>query len=476
MKQKFLAFVCAAIGSAGLLMMSTPAVAQANSCGSGAAVVVAGTNATRDSSGRPTGGITGAAQRYSERGYHVTYVDYPTDLWPLGAISYDDDVRLGKIATERAVSTYQSRCPGMPVVILGYSQGARIAGDVLSDAGNGRNAGGVRTEGLSGELYSDPRRGGRGGSTGVENALIGLIPGITLAGPRSGGFGNVPVREVCVAGDGVCDVPDPLLDPVGAADGFLGYFVKHGYYPARMRRVPATGSWPGMSCIAQGATQDCLVKQPSSASLEATRISQQFGLPPKLAHDVATGWVDHRAPLVLSPVPLAEFRPLVGGRPDSHSGDLSVRLSAMAAGVVGVDAQRTWGTRNELTLNVAAGVGMVPTAPILDDLLPQARVVDIDVKVPLPDTRMAPSIALNPSRLMGASAPIGAIAEEQRVTAPPTTRVQIVAPHEVADSTLAPTPDWVTPQTPSLLGTSVQHNVKFGAGAIDQGDSRAFDS
>ena len=130
--------------------------AHAKGCGNGGVVIVAGTQAPRNAQGLPTGGVTGIGARYKARGYDVQYVDYPTQLAPLGTIPYDDDVALGEAATRRAVESYQRRCPGRPVTIAGYSQGARIAGDVLSDAANGRSR--IDPHGLSGELYSDPRR------------------------------------------------------------------------------------------------------------------------------------------------------------------------------------------------------------------------------------------------------------------------------------------------------------------------------
>lgn len=196
------------LATASLALGSPDAAAAASdSCGEGGAVVVAGTMAPRNADGVPTGGVTGIGKRYSDDGYRVTYVDYPTHLWPVGVIPYDTDVALGRAATEQAVRSYQSRCPGKPVVVSGYSQGARIAGDVLSDVGNGRSAG-IDAEGLSGSCIRSATRRSRGWS-GVENSLLTFMPGMTMSGPRDGGFGAIPVKQVCAEGDGVCDVPDP---------------------------------------------------------------------------------------------------------------------------------------------------------------------------------------------------------------------------------------------------------------------------
>ncbi|MFT3662343.1 MAG: PE-PPE domain-containing protein [Gordonia sp. (in: high G+C Gram-positive bacteria)] len=251
-----------AIGMAATLVVGLAAPtahAGPSSCGSGGAVIVAGTMAPRNAEGLPTGGVTGIATRYRARGYNVQYVDYPTHLWPLGETPYDEDVAIGKAATENAVAGYQRRCPGRPVVIAGYSQGARIAGDVLAEAGAGTNRR-VSAAGLSGELYSDPRRDGPATGRGIENSLFSPLPGLTMSGPRPGGFGGVPVTQYCLRGDPICDLPAlNLLGPITASDRLLGYFVKHDYYPARMSApVSDHRTWecdPEVS----GRTRDCVV-------------------------------------------------------------------------------------------------------------------------------------------------------------------------------------------------------------------------
>ncbi|SDU53398.1 PE-PPE domain-containing protein [Gordonia westfalica] len=266
------------------------------SCGAGAVVIAAGTN---DPEGRHLVGVT---QRYTglgpngqpdpnsqyagDAGYKVIYADYPTTLWPLGAAGYDDSVAQGNAATKSAIAGYQSRCSGRPVVVAGYSQGARVAGDVLADIGSGAPVEVVATDengdpilddegnpvtvvidpdGVSGELYSDPRRAGDKTGRGIELSLIGVIPGLTMSGPRGAtgtdsGFGELEGRvvSVCIEGDPICDLPDPIYDPIGAIDGLLGYQVKHFLYPFAMYRDP-TSQWATrpVSCNAAGTV--CMV-------------------------------------------------------------------------------------------------------------------------------------------------------------------------------------------------------------------------
>lgn len=262
----------------------------------GAVVVVGGTN---DPDAK---GLVGVTQRYTGVGpdgkpdtadddtrykgvddegnpkdYEIIYADYPTTLWPLGAAGYDDSVSQGEAATRSAVASYQSSCgSGKPVVVTGYSQGARVAGDVLSQIGqadaNNKKVQGVlvdkdgnyineagervaepvyvdiEADQISGELYSDPRQAGNKEGRGIELSLIGVIPGLTMQGSRGtddedSGFGTLDgrVTSVCVDGDPICDLPDPLYDPIGAIDGLLGYFTKHGLYPYQMFRDPDLG-------------------------------------------------------------------------------------------------------------------------------------------------------------------------------------------------------------------------------------------
>lgn len=135
---------------------------------------------------------------------------------------------------------------------------------MLHEAGTGRARRGISAEGLSGELYSDPRREGNDDGRGIENVLVGLIPGLTMSGPRPGGFGRVPVTQYCLEGDPICDLPSPVRRPVSALDGVLGYFTKHGYYPARMR-TPVHDDRVWDCTPAAGQTADCLVAAPPAS-------------------------------------------------------------------------------------------------------------------------------------------------------------------------------------------------------------------
>src|SRR5699024_9891217 len=70
--------------------------------------------------------------------YEHILVEYPATLWPLGAIGYDADGQTGHDVAVTEIQRYRADCPEAPIEVVGWSQGARIAGDVLSDIGNDR--------------------------------------------------------------------------------------------------------------------------------------------------------------------------------------------------------------------------------------------------------------------------------------------------------------------------------------------------
>ncbi|MBF6328581.1 cutinase family protein [Nocardia transvalensis] len=161
--------------------------------------------------------------------YTVPYVaqfSNPIALPPDGQQSYNNSRSEG---TKRAVDELTSmhkQCPLTTYVIAGFSQGAVIAGDVAAQIGAGK--GPVPADKVLGvTVIADGRRDhgpGQGiviGSdtpgVGAEVALRGLsVPGITMTGPRPGGFGTLADRTftICAPGDLICDAPPKALNPV----------------------------------------------------------------------------------------------------------------------------------------------------------------------------------------------------------------------------------------------------------------------
>lgn len=142
---------------------------------------------------------------------------------PLSAdnqMSYNDSRAEGTRATVRAMAEMNERCPLTSYVVVGFSQGAVIAGDVAGDIGNGR--GPVDEDLVLGvTLVADGRRQDAVGidvpptpaGQGVE-VMLQELPmlsgmGLTMTGPRPGGFGDLDQRtnEICARGDLICAAP-----------------------------------------------------------------------------------------------------------------------------------------------------------------------------------------------------------------------------------------------------------------------------
>ncbi len=143
-------------------------------------------------------------------------------------VDYDVSRRNGTDATRTAMAQMSRRCPLTDYLIVGFSQGAVIGGDIAGDIGNGR--GPVAADRVLGvTLISDGRRDpgvGRavdpkpeGEGEGAEITLHGVpfIPsGMTMTGGRVGGFGALADRtfEICAEGDLICAAPAEAFDPL----------------------------------------------------------------------------------------------------------------------------------------------------------------------------------------------------------------------------------------------------------------------
>lgn len=139
-----------------------------------------------------------------------------------------------KRAAGKIIST-NKRCPLTRYVIMGFSQGAVIAGDLASAIGNGRgvlpaaDADLVLGVGLiaDGRREADQQRdiGPNPAGVGAEVSLSGmgtLVPGISMTGPRNGGFGSLEDRvvSICAPGDLICDAPT-VANPLGAVSQLM---------------------------------------------------------------------------------------------------------------------------------------------------------------------------------------------------------------------------------------------------------------
>lgn len=143
-----------------------------------------------------------------------------------GQMTYNDSRAEGTRATVQAITDMNAKCPLTSYVIVGFSQGAVIAGDVASDIGNGRGpvdedlvlgvtllADGRREQGVGNMIPPSPPGEGAEITLHEVPVLSGL--GLTMTGPRPGGFGalNDRTNEICAEGDLICAAPKEAFSP-----------------------------------------------------------------------------------------------------------------------------------------------------------------------------------------------------------------------------------------------------------------------
>ncbi|BBX64074.1 cutinase [Mycobacterium saskatchewanense] len=135
-------------------------------------------------------------------------------------MSYNESRAEGTRATVQAMTDMNTKCPLTSYVLMGFSQGAVIAGDIASDIGNGRGpvdddlvlgvtliADGRRQQGVGNDIGPNPPGEGAEVTLHEIPMLSGL--GLTMTGARPGGFGalNGKTNEICAPGDLICAAP-----------------------------------------------------------------------------------------------------------------------------------------------------------------------------------------------------------------------------------------------------------------------------
>jgi hypothetical protein len=136
-------------------------------------------------------------------------------------MSYNDSRKEGMDATVKAITDINNRCPLTSFVLFGFSQGAVIAGDIASDIGNGRGpidqdlvlgvtliADGRRQDAVGQDIGPNPP--GQGAEITLQEVPTLSQLGLTMTGPRPGGFGalNDRTNQICGAGDLICAAPE----------------------------------------------------------------------------------------------------------------------------------------------------------------------------------------------------------------------------------------------------------------------------
>src|SRR6185369_10031403 len=164
-------------------------------------------------------------QQFGDDRVQIYTVPYTAQFHnPLSAdqqMSYNDSRAEGTRAAVKAMTDMNDRCPLTSYVLVGFSQGAVIAGDMASDIGNGRGpvdddlvlgvtliADGRRQQGVGNDIGPNPPGEGAEVTLAEVPMLSGL--GLTMTGARPGGFGalNDKTNEICAPGDLICAAPN----------------------------------------------------------------------------------------------------------------------------------------------------------------------------------------------------------------------------------------------------------------------------
>ena len=140
-------------------------------------------------------------------------------------MSYNQSRAEGFDGAVRAMTDMNNRCPLTSYVLIGFSQGAVIAGDIASDVGNGRGpvdedlvlgvaliADGRRQPGVGQEV--GPNAPGQGAEITLDEVPMLSELGLDMTGPRPGGFGMLNNRtyEICATGDLICSAPESAFN------------------------------------------------------------------------------------------------------------------------------------------------------------------------------------------------------------------------------------------------------------------------
>ncbi len=195
-----------ALGGAAAALETAPALAVASSNSPCATVnlIVA-----RASTEAPGDGAIGALAEEIQKGVKATVsqqaVNYPAQLTP-----YEPSVVAGDSAIKKQLEEEASKCPSQKIVLLGYSQGAQIVGDVLG-GGGGNSGDGPQTAPASSSAtshvigviqYGDPRRiPNQSFDVGTDKGAEGLFP--RLKNQLLTSFA-ADIQSYCDTGDPFC--------------------------------------------------------------------------------------------------------------------------------------------------------------------------------------------------------------------------------------------------------------------------------
>ncbi|MDO4909006.1 MAG: cutinase family protein [Corynebacterium sp.] len=193
------------------------------------------------------GGLIDSMTRTLKQNFAADIESHKLLVWQLPYAAtldnYDESRNGGEARLTEFIRNTRTACPNTNYILVGYSQGADIVGDIASDTGNNSDALIPADKLLGVTLFADPRRApgqgiamgsGHADGAGIEvstsivrpyvdmAAQANLLPAATINNlqgfssrpARSNGFGSVNDRviNICNFNDSVCDLPTTLAD------------------------------------------------------------------------------------------------------------------------------------------------------------------------------------------------------------------------------------------------------------------------
>jgi acetylxylan esterase len=226
--------VVGAVAAAGLVSsvaaaMPAGATASSASC---AAVHIIVARASTEAQGD---GVIGALATLIQGDVNAT-VSQEAVVYPATLNNYASSVGQGDSAMAKDVENAVSACPNEKIVLLGYSQGAQVVGDVLAGGGGGPNLGPETAPIPSADAakviaaiqFGDPRHQPNLSpiDLGTDPGAQGIFP--VQSGQSRAGFGAI-LRSWCDTGDPFCAGGNNLqahLDYTQKYDTAANTFVK----------------------------------------------------------------------------------------------------------------------------------------------------------------------------------------------------------------------------------------------------------
>jgi acetylxylan esterase len=195
-----------AVGAGAAALETAPALAVASSNSACATVDIIVARASTEAQGP---GAIGALATEIQKGVKAT-VGERSVVYPAALSPYEPSVVKGDEAIKAELTEEVGKCPGQKIVLLGYSQGAQIVGDVLG-GGGGNSGDGKATAPAAASVtsqvvgviqYGDPRRiPNQSFDVGTDKGATGLFP--RLSSQLLTAFAP-DIQSYCDTGDPFC--------------------------------------------------------------------------------------------------------------------------------------------------------------------------------------------------------------------------------------------------------------------------------